>query len=83
MHTIAAQLGPAKSSALPAFHALTGFDTASSFFGKGKKTAWTVWSAIPELTVPLQLLSRPNPSAEILKTYSAVLQQFVTQLYGV
>ena len=42
-----------------------------------------MWKAIPELTVPLQLLSRPNPSAEILKTYSAVLQQFVTQLYGV
>ena len=33
--------------------------------------------------MPLQLLSRPNPTAEILKTYSAVLQQFVTHLYGV
>ena len=37
VHTIAAHLGPAKSSALPAFHALTGCDTTSSFFGKGKK----------------------------------------------
>ena len=44
VHTIAANLGPAKSSALPAFHALTGFDTTSSFFGKGKKTAWKLGS---------------------------------------
>ena len=83
VHTIAAQLGPAKSSALPAFHALTGCDTTSSFFGKGKKTAWVAWNSIPELTLPLKLLSCPSPSLQILSTYSAVLQQFVTQLYGV
>ena len=83
MHTIAAHLGPAKTSALHAFHALTGCDTTSSFFGKMKKTALAVWNAVPELTVPLILLSRPNPSPEVLTTYSPVLQQFVTQLYGV
>ena len=83
VHTITAQLGPAKSSALPAFHALTGCDTTSSFFGKGKRSAWTVWNALPELTVPLQVLSSPNPSSQVLKTYSPVLQQFVIQLYGI
>ena len=80
---VVAQLGPAKSSALPAFHALTGCDTTSSFFGKGKKTAWAVWNSLPQLTVPLQLLSSPKPSLQVLKTHSAVLQLFVIQLYGV
>ena len=83
IHTVVAQLGPAKSSALPAFHALTGCDTTSSFFGKGKKTAWAVWNSLPQLTVPLQLLSSPKPSLQVLKTHSAVLQLFVIQLYGV
>ena len=36
VHTTASNLGPSKSLALPAFHALTGCDTVSSFFGKGK-----------------------------------------------
>ena len=83
IHNIVAKLGQAKSAALPAFHALTGCDTTSSFFGKGKRTAWTVWQSLPELTVPLQLLSRPHPSEEILTTHTDVLQRFVLQLYGV
>ena len=42
-HAIAQSLGQSKAMALPAFHALTGCDTTSTFFGKGKKTAWSVW----------------------------------------
>ena len=38
-HEIACALGPAKCSALPVFHCLTGCDTVSSFSGKGKKSA--------------------------------------------
>ena len=41
VHIIVAQLGPAKSLELPAFHAVQGCDTTSSIFEKGKKTAWT------------------------------------------
>ena len=83
VHNIVAELGQAKSAALPAFHALTGCDKTSSFFGNGKRTAWTVWQSLPELTVPLQLLSGPHPSEEILTTYTEVLQKFVLHLYGV
>ena len=36
IHEIAASLGPAKSQALPIFHAYTGCDTVSSFATKGK-----------------------------------------------
>ena len=62
IHTMVDALGPSKALALPAFHALTGCDTTSAFFGKGKKRAWTVWQSFPELTIPLQLLSSCNPS---------------------
>ena len=48
-HKIAAGLGPEKAQALPMFHALTGCDTVSSFAGHGKKTAWTIWTVLPEL----------------------------------
>ena len=83
VHVIVAEIGPAKASALPAFHSLTGCDSTSSFFGKGKRTAWDVWKSLPELTLPLQLLSRPNPSEQILTTHTKVLQKFVSHLYGV
>ncbi|CAH3153687.1 unnamed protein product, partial [Pocillopora meandrina] len=33
-------LGPPKTAALPAFHALTGADVTGSFSGKGKATCW-------------------------------------------
>ena len=49
-HEITAELGPKKSRALPMFHAVTGCDTVSSFAGRGKKTAWTIWAVLPELT---------------------------------
>ena len=49
-NAIAAGLGPEKSQALPVFHALNGCDTASSFAGHGKKTAWALWIVFPELT---------------------------------
>ena len=83
VHIIAQDLGPPKAMALPAFHALTGCDTTSAFFGKGKKTAWSVWQSLPELTLPLQLLSCPNPTVDMIRTHMPTLEKFVIQLYGV
>lgn len=83
VHVIAGTLGPSKAMALPAFHALTGCDTTSAFFGKGKKTAWSVWQSLPELTLPLLLLSCPDPSLEMITTHTSMLGRFVIQLYGV
>ncbi|KAJ8368254.1 hypothetical protein SKAU_G00082820 [Synaphobranchus kaupii] len=82
-HAIAQSLGPSKTMALPAFHALTGCDTTSAFFGKGKKTAWSVWQSLPELTLPLQLLSGPSPTIEMIQIHTPVLQRFVLKLYGI
>ena len=83
VHVIARELGPSKAIALPAFHALTGCDTTSAFFRKGKKTAWSVWQSLPELTLALQQLSCPNPSVDMIRTHTNVLERFVIQLYGV
>ena len=60
-----------------------GCDTISEFFGEGKKTAWSVWQSMPELILPLQLLSGPNPTIEIIRTHTPILQRFVLELYGV
>ncbi len=83
VHDIVHKLGPSRAKALPAFHAITGCDTTSAFFGKGKKTAWAVWQSIPELTLPLELLSCPNPTLETINTHTSVLQRFILLLYGV
>ena len=34
----------------PYFHSFTGCDTTSSFFRKGKKTAWEAWKSYPDVT---------------------------------
>ena len=49
-HEIARALGPEKAQALSMFDALMGCDTLFCFDGHGQKTAWTVWTALPELT---------------------------------
>ena len=52
---IAVTLGP-MAEALPAFHALTGCDTTSSFYGKGKKSALNTIMARPDLVIALKLV---------------------------
>ena len=41
-----------------------------------------MWQDLPGLTVPLTLLSTANPTEQILINYSALLQKFVVNLYG-
>ena len=76
-HEIAAGLGPEKAQAM--FHALTGCDTASSFAGHGKKTAWTIWTVLPELTNALLKLSS-TPSG-IPDDVMHTIERFVVLLY--
>ena len=83
IHVIVEQLGTSKAAALPTFHALTGCDTTSAFFGKGKKSAWAVWQSFPDLTVALQALAQSSPCLQTLTTHTPVLEKFVTRLYGV
>ncbi|KAI0209509.1 Exosome RNA helicase MTR4 [Lamellibrachia satsuma] len=78
-HKIATGLGLEKPQALPMFHALTGCDTASSFTGHGKKTAWEIWTVLPELTDALLKLS--SAPSDIPEDVMHAIDRFVILLY--
>jgi hypothetical protein len=67
---------------MPGFHALTGCDTTSSFFGKGKKKAWTVWNNFPEATEAFHLLSSPHIPRDEVVEIVPIIEKFVCRLYG-
>ena len=60
INNICASLGEAHSRSLPVFHALTGCDTTSTFYGKGKKSAWQAWKLFPGVTPTFEFLAN-NP----------------------
>jgi len=67
------------------FHALTGCDTVSFFAGRGKRTAWEVWTAVPELTqVFIDLTTSPDQVDEdathIIETSDQTYQPLWTTL---
>lgn len=79
VHKIALNIGMEKAKALPLFHAITGCDTVSFFVGKGKKTAWDVWSVFPGLTnVLLRLMLMPE---KVDDACMAIIERFVVLLY--
>jgi hypothetical protein len=80
IHTIATAIGCEKASALPYFHALTGCDVTSSFYGKGKKSAWDAWNNCSFVTEPFASLS--NCPKELSKSMRALLEHFVVQMYS-
>jgi len=68
--------GPEKATALPMFHALTGCDTTSSFFGKGKRTAFETWDNYPDSTATFLTMS-----CEIVQAVLPQLEMFVVMMY--
>jgi len=79
-HEVAAGLRPEKAQALPVFHSLTGSDNVSSFASHEKKTAWTVWNVLPELTKALLKLS--SAPSDIPEEVLHTIERFVILLYG-
>ena len=47
VHDVVASIGKARAMAMTGFHAFTGCDTTSTFFGKGKKSAYAIWEKHP------------------------------------
>ena len=75
-------LGVDKCVALPAFHAFTGCDTTSQFYGKGKKSAWEAWNAFPTVTMAFKEIAtkrfqKIDSSSEVFH----LLETFVCILY--
>lgn len=79
VHEIANNLGPLKSKALPAFHAFTGCDTTSAFCGKGKKTAWSTWSSVGDVTDAFLTISAAHDA--ISDKTMLLLERFIILLY--
>ena len=82
IHDIVCLLGP-KAPVLGAFHSLTGCDTSSSFFGKGKKSAWKVWKEYPDLTKAFKTMSDPNVDIADVLQVMPIIEKFTVMLYGV
>ena len=78
-HDISSKLKPQVPKALPSFHAFTGCDTVSCFYGKGKKIAMDTWNSFPEVTSAF--LSLGNTPAVVDDTCMAILERFVVLLY--
>lgn len=64
INVIYAGLGDARSTSLPVFHALTGCDTTSTFYGKSKKSAWHAWELYPGIPSTFEFLAN-NPFQQL------------------
>ncbi|GFS26659.1 hypothetical protein ElyMa_007060900 [Elysia marginata] len=74
--------GVRKSKALPFFHAFSGCDTTSAFFGKGKKTAWQAWQAYSDATEAMaHLADHPFTHLDEDSDCFSVLERLVVILY--
>ncbi len=65
VNAISASLGVPRSRSLPVFHALTGCDTNSTFFGKSKKSAWKAWELCSETVTPTLEFLASNPFQQL------------------
>ena len=79
VHELSAAISPSCRVALPAFHALTGCDTVSCFYGRGKRSAWSAWDSYPQLTEAL--LSLCNVSSEVDESTLSALERYIVILY--
>ena len=67
---------------LPGFHAFTGCDTTSSFFGRSKKSAWAAWLSYPEVTEAfLYLVKHPYELIDATSPHFLTLERFTVILY--
>ena len=80
IHDIAQSLGQQMCEGMPFFHAFTGCDTVSSFSGRGKPTAFSLWKTFNEVTPIFGNLSK-MPMCVSDEEYK-VLQRFVVLLYS-
>jgi hypothetical protein len=75
-------LGEERSRSLPVFHALSGCDTTSSFYGKGKKSAWQAWQLYPDITPTFQFLGcNPFHNLSVDSDYFKRIERFTIILY--
>ncbi|XP_071963322.1 uncharacterized protein [Antedon mediterranea] len=76
-------LGESMACALPLFHAFSGCDTTSSFFGKSKKSAWKAWKSFPEATEAfLSMYRHPFQQVDCLSLNFKHIERLTILLYN-
>lgn len=88
INDICNELGENMSQALSFFHAFTGSDTTSQFYGKGKKTAWKTWKAYPLATEgflfpvkhPYKPIDHKTKEFEFIERFTCILYDGTTEL---
>lgn len=83
INEICHSLGETKSCYLPLFHAISGCDTTSAFYGKGKKSAWEAWELCQDILTPtLEFLSmHPFHHLTTDSTHFKNLERMVVVMY--
>ena len=78
LQPIVSCLGPLKTAALPAFHALTGADNTGSFSGKGKATCWKAFDEACEEVIRgiSHLGEKDRPRSETVTAIEKLVCQF-------
>ena len=79
VHSVSQAIGSSLCSSLPGFHALTGCDSTSSFYGIGKKKAWNVIEKNSEFQAALGQLGQVIPlSKRLQNAYEKIVCRFYT-----
>lgn len=78
IHAYGSQLGENVCRALPFWYAFSGCDTTSQFAGRGKKSSWKAWTALPELT---DIFTRLSILEEIGAEDKEQIERYVCVLY--
>ena len=82
INTMYANLGKDKSRCLPVFHAFTGCDSTSSFFGKTKKSIWAAWNCFPQMSDAFLLIANnPFYQVDLESPYFQLLEHFTVIVY--
>jgi hypothetical protein len=82
VNAICASLGSQVSMALPVFHAFSGCDTTSCFYGKGKKSAWMAWKSYPKVTESFMTLrNHPYRTLSVQDLAFKDLERFTVVVY--
>ena len=82
LNTVCQSLGKGKWKGLPFFHAFTGCDTTSQFFGKAKKSSWEAWKSDSSVTRAFQYtVENPFQLLDVTSTVFQTIERFVCVLY--
>jgi hypothetical protein len=82
VNSISDDLGEARSKSLPVFHALSGCDTTSAFFGRSKASAWKAWELYPEITPTLEFLAdHPFHELSLSSEHFKRIERFTVIMY--